>query len=309
VVRSYEMKSRTTRSAVLLVFVLFGCRQVDGPEASPGDYVAEIEEWRSEREESLRQPDSWLSVVGLFWLEEGDNTFGADPSNDIVFPGTAVPAHAGVFELTEEKVVIRVESGTPVLYEGRQIETLELVSDGAGEPTVLQLGSLSFYVIERAGRFGVRLKDAESEALAAFEGLDYFPVDRAWRIEARFDQYDEPRTLRVPNILGSSTEQSSPGVAVFVIGGREYRLSPIGGPEEELFFVFGDQTNGHETYGGGRFLYPDGPSAAGSLILDFNKAYSPPCVFTAYATCPLPPRENKLASRIDAGEKVYGSGH
>jgi uncharacterized protein (DUF1684 family) len=303
------MKSHGIGSAVLLVFVLFSCRQVDGPGASPGDYVAEIEEWRSEREESLRQQDSWLSVVELFWLEEGNNTFGADPSNALVFPGTGVPAHAGVFELIEKTVVIRVASETPVLHEGRQIESLELVSDAAGEPTVLELGSLSFYVIERADRLGVRLKDAESEALTAFEGLDYFPVDRAWRIEARFDQYDEPRTLRVPNILGSSSDQPSPGVAVFQVRGREYRLSPIGGPEEELFFVFGDQTNGRETYGGGRFLDTDWPTAAGSLILDFNKAYSPPCVFTAYATCPLPPRENKLALRIEAGEKVYGSGH
>jgi uncharacterized protein (DUF1684 family) len=303
------MKSRGTRSAVLLAFVLFSCRQVSSPGASSGDHVAEIEQWRSEREEGLRKSDSWLSVVGLFWLEEGDNTFGAEPSNDLLFPGTGVPAHAGVFELFEGRVVIRVESGVNVLHEGQQVDTLELVSDTSGEPTVLQLGSLSFYVIERAGRLGVRLKDAESEALADFEGLDYFPVDRAWRIEARFDQHDEPRTIRVPNILGSSSEQPSPGVAVFDIGGREYRLSPIGGPGEKLFFVFGDQTNGHETYGGGRFLYADGPSAAGSLILDFNKAYSPPCVFTAHATCPLPPRENKLALGIDAGEKVYGSGH
>jgi uncharacterized protein (DUF1684 family) len=186
------------------------------------------------------------------------------------------------------------------------VSTVELASDLEDEPTVLELGSLRFHLIDRAGRLGIRVKDTESPALAAFVGMDYFPVDPSWRIVASFEAFDQPKTIEVPNVLGSSFAEPAPGIARFERDGRRWELTPVGEPGEPLFFVFGDATNGGETYGGGRFLSAP-PAANGTVILDFNKAFNPPCVFTPHATCPLPPPQNKLALAVQAGEKTWGA--
>lgn len=283
-----------------------------GTDTSQGEieaHLAEVEAWRAERDAALRRPDGWLSLAGLFWLNEGDNTAGSMPTSDLVFPAERAPLELGVFHRRGNVVSFRPRAGAEVTIDGEPVsgETV-LVPDTEGSPTVLEHGSLRFYAIIRGDQVGVRLKDAASPVLARFEGMDYFPVDAAWRVVARFEPYDPPKILRVPNIIGSVEELPSPGAAVFTVDGREVRLEPTR-EGDELFFVFGDATNGRETYGGGRFLYTDLPAPDGTLVLDFNRAYNPPCVFTPYATCPLPTRENKLPIPIRAGERAYEGAH
>ncbi len=184
---------------------------------------------------------------------------------------------------------------------------MPLRSDADGEPTVIKRGSVSFYLIKRGERVGVREKDSRNEALLAFHGIDSYPIDRKWRFDARFDAYPAGKTIGVPNILGSIEQSNTPGAVVFEIGGKEYRIDAVTeSGSEDLFLIFGDQTNGVETYGGGRFLYAAPPDKNGRVVVDFNKAYNPPCVFTPYATCPLPPAQNRLAIRVEAGEKNFG---
>jgi hypothetical protein len=267
-------------------------------------HSAEVDRWRAERLESLKQPDSWLTLVGLAWLEEGANTCGSDPGSDVVLPGSA-PQRAGAFHVRGGRTVFETSPGADVLFKGQPFERRTLKSDADGEPTVLESGPVSFYVIRRGERLGVRVKDRTSPTYTAFRGLEYFPVSWEWRIEGRFVPYDPPRTVAVPTILGTPEQQVSPGAVVFEVAGKEHRLEAYAGDEaNELFLVFGDETNGHETYGGGRFLYAR--HEAGKAVVDFNKAYSPPCVFTPFATCPLPAPENRLPFAVRAGEKTYG---
>lgn len=280
----------------------------DGPETS---HAEEVEAWRQERMESLRQPDSWLTLVGLFWLEEGDNTCGSDLEGKVVLP-ESLPARLGVFHLAGARVEFKPVQGldqasSPVRHDGQPLTgPLTLQDDTEGEPTLLELGSVTFHVIRRGEKFGVRVKDRESPGLRTFKGLDYFPPHRDWRIEARFEAYDPPRPIKVPTVLGTVSEILAPGAVIFEMAGQKYRLEALpGNDDNELFLIFGDQTNGKETYGGGRFLYAN-HDGQGRVVVDFNKAYSPPCVFSPYATCPLPPKENRLGVTVTAGEKTYG---
>ncbi|MDH3744701.1 MAG: DUF1684 domain-containing protein [Acidobacteriota bacterium] len=301
----------------LLISVLLGCQvpvdEVDGAEVlSPPepDYIAEVEEWRSDREERLRRPDGWLSLAGLFWLEEGENRFGSAPDNDLVFPMPA-PAYLGRLRRSNNEVWVEFEAGNPEKPLEGSAEPALLALDSSDEPTILEYETLSFFAIERGERIGIRLKDSASEVLRTFRGMDSYAVDPAWRLDARFVAYDEPRTVQVPNVIGGAFDESAPGRLELSIDGREVHLEPIvdlSDPEASLFLVFGDETNGDETYGGGRFLYIDPPGPDGWAVVDFNKAYNPPCVFTPYATCPLPRPENKLALRIEAGEKSFHAG-
>jgi hypothetical protein len=304
-----------------LVFSVGGCAQPQekaqeeppaAPSISPEEHAAEIEAFRAEREANLRKPNGWLSLVGLHWLEEGANPFGSGAKNKIVFPEKA-PEEAGVFLLEGETVSVSAADDSGLQVDGAALPAGELVvvrNDNAEEgPTPLTLGSLSFYAIRRGDRFGIRVKDSESAVLRNFHGLDAFPTDFAWRIEGRFEPYDPPKVIPVPNVLGTVSEEPSPGALVFEVAGTEYRLDPTGVLSEPLFVIFGDATNGKETYGAGRFLYVDPPDEQGRVVLDFNRAYNPPCIFTPYATCPLPPKGNKLPIRVEAGEKTYGEGH
>lgn len=268
---------------------------------------AEVERWRAQRLERLRRDDGWLTLVGLYWLEPGENRFGTDRANQLVFPEGTAPGYLGSLQLDGGEVRVRVAPGAEVTHEGKPVREMALQSDAAGSPTILQHGSLKFNVIKRGERFGIRLKDSKAKALREFQGMDNFPIDPAWRLTARFEPYAPPRTITVPNVTGQPTQETVPGAIVFERNGKSFRLEPVAEEgSEELFIIFGDQTNGHETYGAGRFVYAPQPDAAGKVVLDFNRAYNPPCVFTPYATCPLPPPQNKLALRIEAGEKTFG---
>lgn len=273
------------------------------------EYVAEIESWRTQRDEGLRKPDGWFSLVGLHWLEDGENVFGSDPGCAVPLPEGKAPRHAGVFTVRDDGVYLKA-TAPGITVDGEPVEAMKMVKDVDGEPTVVELGSLRFYIIERGEQLGVRVKDTEAKALEEFSGIESYPIDPSWRINARFEPYDPPRTIKIPNVIGTVSESECPGEVVFERGGKEYRLDVLDAGES-YWIIFGDQTNGGDTYGGGRFLYTDGlADENGNIVVDFNYAYDPPCAFTPYATCPLPPAGNNLALAVKAGEKMYhGGGH
>ena len=213
----------------------------------------------------------------------------------------------GELILEHGAVRIQAERAAGLTQRGRPVEAITLRTDASGDATVLENGPVSFYVIKRRDRYAVRVKNAASQLLRSFAGIDSFPIEWHWRFEAHFERYDPPKEVLVPNVIGGADREKCPGAIVFDYGGKTYRLEPVlEAGTEDLFVIFGDRTNGVETYGAGRFLYTKVPDQAGRVILDFNKAYNPPCVFTPYATCPLPPPGNRLPFRVEAGEKLYG---
>ena len=274
------------------------------PQTSPTSYKVEIEHWRQERESALRSENGWLTVAGLFWLKEGSNTVGTDLDNNFVLPKGSTPGKVGVFEFHDGRTTFRAAPGVRVTVNGKPAETAELKPDTSGSPDVLRIRALTMYVIQRGDRYGIRLKDRNSEALREFTGTKWYPVKRQYRIIAKFVPYNPPRKIAVPNILGQIDEEPAPGYALFTLQGHQYRLVPIK-EGDVLFFIFRDQTSGKETYPAGRFLYADLPKN-GTVVLDFNRAVNPPCAFTPYATCPLPPRPNRLPIAVEAGEMRYG---
>lgn len=278
--------------------------------AAAEDYRAEVERWRAQREQRLQRDDGWLTLVGLHWLVPGENRFGTDPDGEVVFPAGTAPARAGSFFLEDGRVRVRAVPGAGVTREGEPVGEMELAPDTSGSPDVLRLGDLSFYVIRRGDRYGIRVKNSKSPARLAFAGLDWFPVDPSYRIEGEFVPYDEPREVPIATVVDIEEKMLALGTVEFELNGRRLSLEPyVSSPDdEELWFIFRDGTNGKETYGAGRYLYTE-RERDGKVVVDFNYAYNPPCVFTPYATCPLPPRRNALELRIEAGEKMYGAAH
>ena len=273
-------------------------------------YRAEVEKWRANREARLKADGGWLSLAGLFWLNEGPNRFGTDPAGDIVLPEGSAPAKAGVFELKAGQVTVALLPGASGRLAGQPVSSpTAMRPDTSGTPDVLEMGTLSMNVIKRGDKYGIRLKDKNSAVRRGFLGLKWFDVKEDYRVEARFVSYPQPKPVKVPNVLGQSESMPSPGYAEFTLNGKAVKLDGVmEDPQaEQLFFILRDQTSGKETYGAGRFLYAELPKA-GKIVLDFNKAYSPPCAFTPYATCPLPPPQNWMPVRVEAGEMAYG-GH
>ena len=265
-------------------------------------YAGSIETWRAAREAELRADDGWLTLVGLFWLHEGPNAIGGGDANAVPLPTSSSPPHLAVLALKAGVVRITPEPGTALRINGKPASAQTLAPQ-PGNYDTLTIGSLTFFVIKRGDRFGVRVKDRESEARRTFAGLRWFPIREASRIRARFVAHATPTSIMIANVLGNIDAWPSPGYAAFTLDGHEYRLHAVldGADAKELFFVFRDLTTGQETYPGGRFLYAAMP-VNGEVVLDFNKAHSPPCAFTPFATCPVPPKENHLAVRIEAGE-------
>jgi len=272
-------------------------------------HQSEVEAWRAERLEGLTRDDGWLSLTGLHWLKEGRSKLGSGADNEVRLPA-AVPAFFATVELSAGELRLQLAEGVAATFDGKARQQSILAPDSTGSPTVVEYGSVLFYAIERGERIGLRVKDRAHPALTDFQGLDYFPIDAAWRVLAGFEAYDPPKPVPVPNVLGAVGEQLSPGAVVFEHDGQTYRLDALSGGDDELFLIFGDSTNGEGTYGGGRFLYVPLADAEGRITVDFNLAYNPPCAFTPFATCPLPPLQNKLKVAIAAGEKKYaGSDH
>ena len=271
--------------------------------------AAEIEAWRRRRRERLAGEDGWLSLTGLFWLADGPNSVGAAPDAAIRLP-PAAPERAGTILLSEGRAVFApTDPPAPGLSAGgRPVEgPVELRTDAGGAPTVVAIRRVRFHLLERGGRIAVRVRDRENPARSRLGAIPSFPIDPAWRFDARFEPYDPPRRMPVTSVVGTVEEETVPGAVAFEVGSNIFRLEPVlERGEADYWIVFGDATNGAETYGGGRFVYVSPPSG-GRTVLDFNKAYNPPCVFTPYSTCPLPPPVNRLPIRVEAGEKRYRS--
>jgi hypothetical protein len=270
----------------------------------------ELARWRKTRQASLSSENGWLTLVGLSWLAEGENTFGSDPSNSVPLPEKKAPAKVGVFVLDHGAVRVKVAPGLGVKLNGRPLDTTgeTVLKAGAdGKPDMLSLGDLSFYVIKRGDRTGIRVKDPNSPVRLGFKGVVSFHPDPAYRVVAEFVAYATPKDIQIPTVLGTTEIMQAPGFVKFKLHGKELTLEPvIEDPKEpELFFIFRDKTSGKGTYPAGRFLYAAMPKD-GKVTLDFNRAYNPPCAFTPFATCPLPPPQNRLAIAVKAGEKTYG---
>jgi uncharacterized protein (DUF1684 family) len=285
------------------VFPLLLSLTLAAPAAPAEDVATATEHWRQQRLQRLQSEDGWLTLVGLGWLKEGPNTAGASGKADVEFPAPA-PPQVGTFTRSGAAVSFQPAPGVTVLR-GRQLFAGGPLKTDAGgaDPDVLQLGRLRFHVIDREDQLGVRIKDPEAPARKSFQGIPSYPASEKWRVRARWEPSNPPVQIAVPNTLGKVERMPSPGTAVFQVEGKEFRLTPVleeGSPH--LFFVFADETNRTETYGAGRFLYAD-PAKDGTVVLDFNRAYNPPCAFSAFTTCPLPLKQNQLALRVEAGEK------
>jgi uncharacterized protein (DUF1684 family) len=302
------------RASLFLAATTLGAVAVHAADTDP--YTRQIEQWRADRVARLTAPDGWLSLIGLEWLHEGANRIGSAAGNDIVLK--AGPAQLGTITLAADGGLrIVLEEGAGATVDGKSVTGAPLVDDmhaGENGPTLVQFGSASFYVIDRDGRKALRVKDTEAETRSHFAGIDYFPIDPSWRIDADWVPFAPAQKLEIGSVIGTIDAVDVPGKAVFQRDGHSFELLPYQEePGGELFFVIADRTSGKETYGAARFLYAalpkGGLSQPGKLELDFNKAYNPPCAFTPFATCPLAPPENRLDVAVTAGEKKYRGGH
>ncbi len=283
----------------LAVVLLAGCR-TEEKKVDVNTHRKEITEWQTRRAQRLQAEDGWLSLVALDWLKEGEN--------EIRIPN--MPQSPG-------KLILRggaatLEPAVPLTIDGKPVTAPTPLLDDSQEkgPTVVQVGTARFQVIKRGPRYGLRIKDSNAETRTHFQGLEYFPIDPKWRVEARLEPYDPVKKIPIDDVTGMKSDSDSPGALVFTIDGKEYRLDPIlEEGSDELFIIFRDATSRDATYEAGRYLYAKKPGPDGKVIVDFNKAYNPPCTFTPFATCPLPPLQNRLPIRIEAGEKRYAGGH
>jgi uncharacterized protein len=297
----------------LLKLAVVSCAALLTATASSSDLQnerASVEKWRTERVNELTNETGWLTLVGLFWLDPGQSTFGRAPTNTLVLNHPNLAPTAGTFTLNAGKVTFTAGPDSGITHGGQPVTSIELVSDAKESPTVVSSGPLRFFIIERAGKFAVRVRDVASPRRRDFQGLQYYSIDPEWALEARFEPYEPRRQMKIVNVLGLEDEMVSPGAIVFKKDGQEVRLDTVfdGDDATDLFVMFSDGTSGHDTYGAGRFLHV--PFAQnGKTVVDFNKAYNPPCAFNDFATCPLPPYQNRIKLKITAGEKNYAGGH
>jgi uncharacterized protein (DUF1684 family) len=287
---------------LIAALILAGCATTPPPEWTA---------WRARRNESIGGTNGWTTLVGLNWLQEGDNPAGSGSSNQVVLHGEGVPEFVGNFNRNSNSVSFTAVSNADVRIDGHVITKAELQTDDSPKPTRMQMGSLSVIAIHRGDRIGLRVRDPNSDARRHFSGLRWFPYDPHWRVAGHFVPFPQERQLRVPDVTGNTQIMTSPGSIFFDVNGAEYRLDAVQEKgEPDLFVMFHDETAGDSTYAAGRFLDVPKPDSAGRTVVDFNRAYTPPCGFTAYATCPIPPKQNWLPLAVQAGElKPEGGNH
>lgn len=287
--RNLSMLRPVKRCLLTVLFLAAACRPAETT-FDPAAHADEIRKWRENRHNRLLREDGWLALVALEWLEPGKNTL--EPFGTLVLDDGTVtlePAAEAKLTIDQKPVTGRIE--------------LRDDSDDSG-PTIVHAGKLNFQIIKRGERYGVRVKDPDAKTRADFTGLEYFPIDPKWRVVAQFQPYQPARQIPIIDITGMVSKQAVPGALVFEVDGETYRFDAIAeAGSRELFVIFKDATSRDATYPAGRYLYVPRPGVDGKIVVDFNKAYSPPCAFTPYATCPLPPRQNRLPLRIEAGEK------
>lgn len=259
--------------------------------------------WKAKRHESIAGSNGWTTLIARHWLPEGRNHVGSNPTNDLVLPVGRVPASVGTFTRNGRTVQFNAAPGVVATVDGAPVQQTTLKTDLNQEPSKLQIGSLSFVIIERGERLGLRVRDPDALTRRQFAGLKYFPYDATWRLTGHFEPFDPARLLHIPDITGGTQDYLSPGRIVFTHDGKEHRLDVVEEPgEEDYFVIFKDATAGNSTYGAGRFLYVQRPDSSNRITIDFNRAYTPPCGFTQFATCPMPPRQNWLPFEVNAGE-------
>jgi len=300
-----------TLNIILLVITIFltliGCTEKHPEQKGSPEYIAEIEQWHNKRIERLKDENGWLTLVGLYWLKEGENSFGSDKSHSITFPENA-PKTIGTITLNDSVVFLKVNEGVNVTNDGKSVKKITLENDLTGNPTILDVRSLRWYIIKRDERYGIRLRDVNAPLRNEFDGIERFPVSEDWKIEATFETYDPPKVISLPTQMGTVNDEPSPGAVVFEKDGETYRIDAVD-TGKRLWLIFADETSGEETYGAGRYLYIDKPDSTGKTLVDFNLTYNPPCVFTKYATCSFPPKQNFLKLKITAGEKMWSELH
>lgn len=299
-VGNYNIGQTTLSAAFAVGMILCG---LSGVVFGQSVYRGQVEKWRAQHEQELKAEDGWLTVVGLFWLKPGRNTVGSGSGYDVELTNNFKKGRFGVIDLKDGKASVSVADGVDATVDGVPTKAAELTFDPNGKPKFVAVGSQSFFLIKRGDKYAIRLRDTNSPARRNFRHLNWYPIDPKLRIIAKFEKYPEPKEVLVPNVLGGTFTMTAPGLLRFKIGGREVTLEPV---EEDgrLFIIFRDPTSRTETYGSGRFLYADAP-VNGEVVLDFNQAENPPCAFTDFATCPLPPQQNRLNVAIRAGEKRY----
>jgi uncharacterized protein (DUF1684 family) len=294
VVASFLVASSVVTSFLVSSFLVSSCAPKEKPtEQERADHKKDVDAWFDHRVEELKSHDGWLNLAGLYWLNDGMNSFGSDESNDVIFPAGKIAPKAGYF----------LVKGQQVTMVGEQKEQVIFHPDSSKAITVNQ-GSLEWFIIRRDNKLGVRLRDLESNNLKNFKGIERYPTEYSWNIPASFEPATAGKTIDITNVLGQTTAVPLAGTYIFEIEGTEYRLDATG-DGKQLFVVFGDATNGKETYPAGKFIYIDRPDSTGHVFIDFNKSYNPPCAFTEFATCPLPTKQNILPIAITAGEKNY----
>lgn len=265
-------------------------------------YIESIGQWQHDRLEGLKAKDGWLNLAGIFWLKEGEQSFGSDPSNDIVFPDKAA-AFIGILRLIDDSVHIQVNDDVELYYKNERIQELALSYDRSGEPSYITHGDFAWYIMKRHTSLAIRLRDYKNPAIKALDHIPSYPIDPDYVVEATLQAFDEPRTITVNTPFQDYTQEyQSPGELHFSIKGEKLKLLPFTSGEG-YFIIVSDETSAMETYGAGRFMYTY-PDSTGRIILDFNKAYNPPCAVTPFAACPMPPPENRLPVKIEAGEKT-----
>lgn len=276
-----------------------------GPRASEQSHQQEVERFRAEHEAGLRAEDGYLSVAGLFFLKPGPNTFGTDPASDVVLPAGTAPARVGVLESRGDRIVVSLAAPGLATLNGAPTSSGELrPASGDRKPDLLRVGRLMLLAHMSGERLALRLRDPDGPVRRNFVGLRWFPVDERYRVVGRFVPYQKPGRLGIVNVHGDALSLPAPGIVEVVLHGQTFRMEPAQEPDGRLWFIFRDATSGHTTYEAARFLYTD-PPRNGLVVMDFNRAYSPPCAYNPYTTCPLPPAANRLTVPIEAGEKDY----
>ena len=315
-----SLKWKRALSPILCTLLLAACGGDEAADAARAQreaalataFANEQAAWRSERREGLLKPDGWTSLIGLHWIEPGAHYVGSDADNGIRL--AIGPEHLGMLRLADGVASFEPDSDAAVTLDGAPLTagaTLRTDNDPEG-PSVIGYddGKGLATMIKRGDRYALRVKHADAPTRLHFAGLQYWPGGRDWKVDAKFVPHPAGRTIPIVNIVGMTDEMPNPGAVEFQRDGRTYRLEALDEGGDELFLIYADRTSGHGSYGAGRYLYAAKPDASGNVVLDFNQGYNPPCAFTAFATCPLPPPENRLDLAVTAGEKAYAkAGH
>jgi uncharacterized protein (DUF1684 family) len=286
---------------LLILLSLIIIQSCSTPSPSEKLYQEEIQNWQRERIQKLKSKNGWLNLAGLFWLKEGQNTIGSDTSNSLIFPESA-PPFIGEINMIGDSLSFMANNAIIVTADGQEVSSCMLTDDQKGKPILISTGDYAFYIIKRDSKYGIRLRWYQHPNIEALEHIPSFNISSKWRIKAKYIPFDTAKIFQIGTMIGGTEDYICPGLLKFKINLKTYQLYPSQSGKG-FFIIFGDKTSGKETYAAGRFLYIDGPDKNNRVIIDFIKAYNPPCAFTPYATCPLPPLENILDVEIKAGEK------